>query len=287
MKWRDSVLSYLWITLACVVYAVGFDWCYAPNDMAFGGLTGLAQVIHELLPWAPIGVTVIIMNIPLFALGWKLLGGKLLVSSLFAMAVSSVLIDLLDALYPFQPMDPMLACLFGGVLIGASLGLILLQGATTGGTDTIARLLKLPFPWLSIGKLLMLVDMVIILAVAITFRSLTSALYGAVSLYVSTVVMDMVIYGTDRAKVAYVISDHHQEISAAILKEIDRGVTILKGQGGWSGQEKNVLMVAVKQRQVVQLKRIVQNLDEDAFMIVCEAHEVLGDGFRRNGSQDL
>ncbi len=287
MKWSAKARSYLWITLACAVYALGFDWCYAPNDMAFGGLTGLAQVVHQLLPRVPVGGAVIVMNIPLFLVGWRLLGGGLLVSSLFAMGVSSVLLDVFSALYAFQPMDPMLACLFGGVLVGASLGVILLQGATTGGTDTIARLLKLSFPWRSMGRLLMLVDMAVILAVAVTFRSLTSALYGTVRLYVATVVMDAVIYGVDRAAVAYIISERHREIAAAVMGEIDRGVTLLKGEGGWSGREKNVLMVAVRQRQMAALKRIVEEQDESAFFIVCQAHEVLGDGFGKNGSQRL
>lgn len=282
-----TITSYLWLILGSAVYAVGFNWCFAPNAIGFGGLTGIAQIIHAFLPWAPIGTTVILMNIPLFLLGWRLLGGKLLVSSLFAMAVGSVFIDILDALYQFPPMDPLLATVFGGVLVGLSFGIIFQQNATTGGTDLIARLLKLPFPWLPISKLLLIVDLVVILATGVVFRSLNSALYGVIALYITSLAMDAVLYGTDRAKVAYIISCHPNEITQAIFNEIDRGVTILHGQGAWSGEEKQVLMVAFKQRQIVALKRIIREIDPAAFLIVCEAHEVLGDGFREHKQSEL
>lgn len=282
-----KVVPYLWIILASAVYAVGFNWCYVPNTIAFGGLTGAAQIIHAFLPWAPIGTVVIFLNIPLFLLGWRLLGGRLLVTSLFAMAVSSVLIDVLNALHSFAPMEPLLAAIYGGILVGLSLGVVLQQGATTGGTDLIARLLKLPLPWLPVGKLLLAVDLAVILAAALTFRSLNSALYGLLSLFITSVVMDKVLYGLDNTGVAYIISEHHREITAAILSDLDRGVTVLKGQGGWSGEDKQVLMVAFRQRQIVRLKRLVKEIDPAAFLIVCEAHEVLGDGFRDYKQNDL
>lgn len=281
------VLPYLWIILASAVFAVGFNWCYVPNGIAFGGMTGVAQIVNAVFPRVPIGTVVIILNIPLFLLGWKLLGGRLLVTSLFAMAASSVLIDMLDSLYQFSPMNPLLACIYGGVLIGAALGFIFQQGATTGGTDLIARLLKLPLPWLPVGKLLMAVDLIVIVAVALAFRSVDSALYGVVSLYISTKVMDGVLYGMDNAKMAYIISARPEETAAAIMRDMDRGVTILHGRGAWSGEEKKVLLVAFKQRQIVRLKRAVKELDPAAFLIVCEAHEVLGDGFREYKQNDL
>ncbi len=282
-----KVLPYFWIILASAVFALGFNWCYVPNGIAFGGLTGVGQIVNAALPWAPIGSVVILLNIPLFLLGWRLLGGRLLVTSLFAMAASSAAIDVLDSLYQFRPMEPLLACIYGGVLIGAALGTIFLQGATTGGTDLIARLLKLPLPWLPVGKLLMAVDLIVIVAVALAFRSLDSALYGVVSLYISTKVMDGVLYGLDTARMAYIISSRPQEVAAAILQDMERGVTILQGRGAWSGEEKQVLLVAFKQRQIVRLKRAVKELDPAAFLIVCEAHEVLGDGFRQYQQNEL
>lgn len=283
---KKQALSFFFITLGAAIHAVGFNWCYAPNNIAFGGITGVAQIINALLPWAPIGVLAILLNIPLFLLGWRLIGGKLLVGTLYAMLASSVFIDLL-AMLPWQPMEPMLASLFGGVLLGLSLGLVFQQGATTGGTDLMARLLKLKLAWLPMGRLVLAIDLVVIVATAIVFKSLESALYGLTALYVSSLVMDGVLYGVDSAKVAYIISDKYGEITAAIVKDLDRGVTVLHGQGGYSGAEKQVLMCAIKQRQIVSLKRLVKETDPAAFLIVCDAHEVLGDGFRQYNKNDL
>lgn len=291
MNIRSKPMRALWtwlvITVASAIYAVGFNWCYKPNNIAFGGITGLAQIINAVFPWAPIGMVVILFNIPLFLLGWKLLGGKLLVTSLYSMAISSVFLDLLDLVYQFPPMDPMLASVFGGVVLGVSLGLVFLMGATTGGTDLLARLLKLRFAWLPMGRLLLIVDLVVIVAAAVAFRSLNSALYGLVALYISTIVMDGVLYGMDNAKVAYIISDHSDEITRIITRDLERGVTALPGRGGWSGAEKQVLLVAFKQREIVRLKAAVKEVDPAAFLIVCSAHEVLGEGFREYSGQDL
>lgn len=276
------------ITIASLLYAVGFVWCYDPNHISFGGITGVAQIINNYSPQLTIGLLVILLNLPLFLLGWRLLGGHLLVSSLFAMAVSSVFIDLLNYFFsPVQPMEPILAALCGGALVGASLGLILAQGATTGGTDLIARLLKLKIAWLPMGKLLMAIDLVVIVSVALVFRSVESALYGLVGLFVSSIVIDKVLYGMDTAKVAYIISESPEQIIQAIVHDMDRGVTILKGQGGYSGADKNILMCAFKQRQIVTLKQTVKEIDPAAFLIVCDAHEVLGDGFREYKQNEL
>ena len=277
---RKGLRAVLLITLAALIYALSVVWCFDPNGIAFGGITGLAQIVNRLFPAAPVGVTVIVLNIPLFILGWKLIGGKLLVSSLYAMFISSVFIDLLTPLYDWQPMEPLLACIFGGLLMGASLGVVFLQGATTGGTDLAARLLKLKFKWLPMGKLLMGVDLAVIVLVALFFRNLNTALYGLVALYISTLAMDGILYGLDNAKVAYIISDHNDEISSAIVQDLDRGVTILHGQGAYTGAEKQVLMCAFKQREIAAIKAAVKDIDPDAFLIVCNAHEVLGDGFR-------
>ena len=267
------------IALGCALYALAFNWCYAPNHIAYGGFTGVAQMIFSFTGWPAIGAMVFLMNLPLFALGWKLLGGTLLVSSLYAMTLSSLFIDLLARLHPFQPMDPLLACIYGGLILGVALGIILGQGAATGGTDLLARLLKLPLPFLPVGKLLLGLDLSVICASALVFESLDSALYGLVALYLSTKVMDTVLYGLDTAKVAYIITGHTQQVVDALVNQLERGVTILRGRGAWSGEERQVLMCAFKQRQIVTLKQAVKELDPDAFLIVCDAREVLGRGF--------
>ena len=284
---KQLAKNYICILLASVVYALAFDWCFDPNGIAFGGITGLAQIINRFVPVLPIGTMVIVFNIPLFLLGWKLLGGHLLISSLVAMATTSLFIDGLALLYAFPPMDPMLAAIFGGVLLGLSLGIIFQQGATTGGTDLIARLLKLKLAWLPVGKILLFIDLAVIVCVAIAFRSLNSALYGIIGLYISTIVMDGVLYGLDKSKVAYIISDEHDTIIRFITQNMERGVTIIHGTGAWSGEEKKVLMVAFKQQEIVQIKQAVHEADPNAFLIVCDAHDVLGEGFRAYHKDDI
>ena len=284
---RKVLWPALMITAASAVYALGFVWCYVPNGIAFGGLTGVAQIINRLLPVLPIGVTVIVLNVPLFLLGWKFIGGRLLVSSLYAMFLSSVFIDLLTPLCDWPTMEPLLACIFGGLLVGASLGLVFRQGATTGGTDLLARLLKLKLAWLPMGRLLMGIDLAVILAAAAAFQTLYAALYGLVALYVSTIVMDGVLYGLDTAKVAYIISDKNKEICNTSVRDLDRGVTILRGQGAYTGADKDVLMCAFKQREIAAIRAAVKEIDPAAFLIVCNAHEVLGEGFRDYKKDDL
>ena len=281
------IRDYLWITLASVLYALSFDWFYAPNQLGFGGLTALGMILNHLSPAIPIGTSVLVLNIPIFLLGWRFLGGHTLVSSLFAMTATSLLMDLFAALYAFPAMDPMLASIFGGVTLGASLGIIFAKGATTGGTDLIARLLKLPFAWLPMGKLMLAVDLTMLLAVSAVFRSLESAMYGIIALYITTAVMDQVLYGLDRSKVAYIVTANPRPMAAEIDRQLDRGVTYLHGEGSFSGQDKLVLMCAFKQRQIVPLKALVHALDPEAFLIVCDAHEVLGQGFRRYQKNSL
>ena len=283
----ELLRAYVVITIGCVIYAVGFCWCYQTNAIAFGGMTGIAQIINAIFPWAPIGVTVILLNAPLFLMGWWLLGGHMLVSSLYAMALSSVILDLLDYFVVFPPMDQMLAAVFGGVSMGLSLGLIFMEGSTTGGTDLLARLLKLKLSWLPLGKLVMVVDLTVVVLTAFVFRRVESALYGCIALYITSIVMDGVLYGMDNAKVAYIISDHPEQIVHAIIHDLDRGATILPGQGAYSRTDKNVILCAFKQRQIVGLKRIILEVDPAAFLIVCQAHEVLGDGFRAYSQNDL
>ena len=274
-----QLASYGWILLASVLFGFSFNCFYAPNDISLAGLTGLAQIVHAWVPAISVGACALVLNIPRVVLGWKLLGGRALVSSLAAMAATSLLVDGVAALYTFPAMDPMLAAVFGGVTLGLSLGIIFLQGATTGGTDLIARLLKLKLAWLPMGRLVMAVDLLVIAAAALAFQNLLSALYGLIALYVSSLVIDRVLYGMDSAKVAYIISDHPRRIVQAIGSYLERGVTILRGAGAWSGRDKEVLLCAFKQRQIVALKREVKRCDPEAFVIVCDAHEVLGLGF--------
>lgn len=279
-KWRSYLRSYAVITVAAMIYALAFNFFYRPNDIAFGGVTGIAQMINRLFGTPPVGILIIAINIPLFLLAWKYLGKHMLLGSLYAMVVSSLLLDLFGNLIRFPTLkEPIMACIFGGVFLGLAAGLVCREGASMGGTDIASRLVKLKVPTLSIGQLLMVLDLVVICAVSIVFQQLNSALMGIVALYVSSSVMDRVLFGADPSKVAYIISDEHEEIAQTIITEMHRGVTILHGAGAWSGAEKNVLLCAFKGRQIVILKRRIKEIDPKAFLIVCNAYEVLGDGF--------
>lgn len=286
-KALSSVKTYALITLGSALFALAFAWCFDPAQIGFGGVTGIGQIVNRYVSAIPIGAVVIVVNIPLFFLSWRLLGSHMLVRSVYAMLCSSVLIDLFSRAFSFRAMDKVPACAAGGVLVGVGLGLVILQGATTGGTDLLARLLKLKLPWLPMGKLLLCVDLVVILAAALAFGSVESGIYGLMGLVLSTAVMDKMLYGLDTAKVAYIISPRSGEIARAIGQELGRGVTLLEGRGGWSGQERQVLLCAFKQRQIVELKALCKGLDPDAFVIVCNAYEVLGDGFKAYNKDDI
>ena len=266
------------IALGAVIYALAFDWFVAPNQIAMGGVTGLAQIVNALVPVLPVGVLSILVNVPLFLAGWRLLGGRLLVSSLYAMAVSSLAIDVIAWIHTFPPMDPILATLYGGAGMGMGLGLVFSQGATTGGTDIIGKLLKLKFPWLPIGKLVMIPDMVVVILAAVVFGTVNAALYGLIQMYLLSKVMDMILYGWDTSRVAYIITDRWEETVQGLL-DMERGVTLLQGRGAYTGAEKLVLLVAFKQKEIVPIKRMLREIDPQAFFIVCDAHEVLGEGF--------
>ncbi|MCI2058499.1 MAG: YitT family protein [Oscillibacter sp.] len=281
-----TIKSYALIALGSLTFALAFNWFFVPNTVAMGGVTGLAQIIHALVPRVSVGVMAFLLNVPLFFAGWKFIGWHLLASSLFSMALSSAAIDGIAALHTFAPMDPMLACICGGAVMGLGLGMVFAQGATTGGTDVVARLLKLRFAWLPMGKLVVLPDFLILTLAAVTFGKVQPALYGLVSLFVSAKVMDTVLYGMDTSKVAYIITDHWNEITGAILA-LDRGVTVLHAQGAFTGAEKRVLMVAFKQREIVQLRKTIHGMDPDAFCIVCDAHEVLGEGFGEYQKEEI
>lgn len=282
MKSKSPALRWLYeygvITLGCALYALCFNWFFQPNNISMGGFTGVAQIINRFFPILPIGVMSIMLNVPLFYIGVRKQGVKLLISSLYAMSVGALMLDGLAAVYAFQPMEPLLACIYGGVLLGVSMGLMLTVGATTGGTELAARLLKYKLRHISIGRLCLTIDVIVICLYALTFHSINNALYGIVAMYISSLAMDAVVYGSINAKIAYIISNHSGDIARKLL-QMDLGITLLDGRGGFSGDEKQVVLCAFKRSQIAAIKSAVTAIDPNAFIIVCEAHEVLGEGF--------
>lgn len=278
--------QYLSIALACALMAFAFDWFYAPNDLTLGGFTGIAQVINFFAPVLPVGVTVIVLNAPLFLMSLKRFGKRFLVRSFFAVAVNSLFIDFFPLFIDFQPTDKLLGCIYGGVLVGVSLGWMLREEATTGGTELGAWLLKARIPQLSIGNLCLCIDLTVIATYAAVFRNMENALYGGIALYISTKVMDTVVYGGSAAKLAYIISNRQEEITHELLAR-DMGVTRLTAEGAYTRNDKPVLLCAIRRREIVAVKRLVNEIDPTAFFIVCDAREVLGEGFSEYKSDGL
>ena len=285
-KIKSIAAQYAMITLACALYAVGFNWCFDPNHLSVGGFTGVAQIINFFIPQIPIGVAIIVLNLPLFLLSWTKVGRHWLYATLYATLVSSGMIDLLAGVYTFRPMEPMLAAVYGGVIVGLGCGLMLRYSATTGGTELAARLLKLKLPGLSIGTLCLAIDTIVVVSYAAVFRDLTQALYAMVALFIISKVMDRVVYGGNGAKMAYIVSERYEEITAKLL-ELDRGVTLLEGRGGYSGKAKNVILCAFSPVFPLSSKSIIKQADPDAFIIVCDAYEILGEGFGVNTPNGL
>lgn len=281
---RDT-LKTIWqmgwkITLGCAIFALGFDLFLEPNNLNVGGVSGLAMVARELLGFGSIGILTMAFNIPLFLLGAKKLGKRFLLGSLAGMLLSSVFLDLFSFL-PTPKTEILLDSLYGGVFVGIGLGLVFLSGATTGGSDIAAKLLKRHFGGASLGKMLLAIDLCIIILTAIVFRDVSKALYSVLPLAVSSFVMDQLLYGLDHSTVALIISEKYGEISHAIETRLDRGATLLEGSGTYTGKRRPVLMSAVRQKELPELKNFVREIDPDAFVILLPAHQVLGEGFRR------
>ena len=236
----------------------------------------------------PIGMVNMIINIPIVIWAIVEIGYKLVAKSIAAIIIFSVAIDTLALVLPAYDGNPFLAAIFGGVLEGIGLALVFMRGSTTGGTDMIARLLGKHFRHLSMGKLMLAVDLVIIAASALVYQKLESALYAIIAIFVSTRIIDTILYGTDsgNGKLYFIISKKSDEIRRRILEDIDRGVTIIPIQGGYSGQDGEMLLCAVRRYEVAKINDIIHTADRDAFVIVGEAGEITGEGFRSASSDD-
>ena len=275
---RSTFKSYGLITVGCALYALAFDWFYAPNDLTCGGFTGVAQIIHFFLPALPVGILLLALNVPLYLLGLRRFGFGFLCKSLYATALSSVLVDVIASLYRFHPMDSLLACLYGGVLLGASGGIMMRQEATTGGTELASWLVKHRVPQLSLGNVLLGLDLAVILSYALAFGNLNNALYGGVALYATAKVIDLLVYGGNTGKLTFIISEHQRELADKLL-ELGIGVTRMDATGAFTGSDRPVLLCAVRRREIVLVRRTVKEMDPEAFFIMCDASEVLGEGF--------
>ncbi len=286
-KALTAALDVLVIALGSILYALAFDLFFLPNGLNSGGVTGLAMVFQKVTGLGSIGVVAIVANVPLFIAGFRRLGGKFFFGSLLGMLLSNAAIDTLVLVLPAVEVEPLLAALYGGLLAGAGLGLVFLRGASTGGSDIAVRLVQLRCRSLSMGRVMLLFDLITVALTGIAYKDLNNALYSAVALYVSSIVLDAVIYGLDYSQVALIISDRYLEIVAAIDEKLGRGATLLHGSGAYTGTEKQVVLVALKKKQLPQLKEAIAEIDRNAFVIVQDAHQVQGEGFGRYSKVEM
>lgn len=274
------------VVFGSAVFALGFNLFLAPNGLNAGGLSGAAMVITHLLGFGSVGVFTALMNVPLFIMGYRTIGRRFFLMSLLGMTASSLLLDVMSLL-PAPETDPLLGALAGGLASGYGIGLVFIYGASTGGADMIARLLKTKLPGFPMGRLIFLVDLVVVTLTGVVFQDWNKTLYSAITLYVSSLMVDRLIYGSDHSAVAMIISEQYEAIASAIGTRLNRGVTILPGTGHHTGKPRPVLMCAVRRQQVALLKSLVCGIDPEAFVILQEAHQVLGSGFRRYSEDDL
>ena len=276
----------LGIALGSALFALGFALFLEPNQIHAGGVSGLSLLIAAALGRGSVGLISLIINIPLFILGYRHIGRRFFYGSLLGMALSSVLIDVFAAI-PMVDTEPLVSVLFGGALCGFGLGLVFHAGASTGGTDIAGRLLKRKFRSFSMGRLMMSMDLVTVVLTAVVFRDVNKALYSALTLYVTSTVMDSVLYSFDYSRVALIVTDEYEAVARAVDEKLDRGVTFLRAQGYYTRQDKFVLLCAIKKQQLPELKDLVAELDPNAFVILQDAHQVLGDGFKRHDEDSL
>lgn len=289
-NWKD----YLWIAIGSFLTAAAMNVFLIPYKIAPGGVSGVATVIYYLSGERfPVGITMLVLNVPLFVAGIRFIGGKFALRTFFSTILLSLLIDTTEPIsryfvenllvkleqMPSTP-DLLLYSLFGGVLMGLGLGLVFRSGATTGGSDLAARIANHFKPNFTMGQIILFIDTSVIIFAAISFNSFLLALYAIVTLYISSVVIDAVLEGVNFAKAVFIISDKSDDIAKRIMSDLDRGVTALRGIGMYTGAGKNVLLCVLHRGQLQTLKDITKKIDDRAFVILTDVREVLGEGFK-------
>ena len=279
-------LDVLKTVIGCAAFGLGFSFFLEPNDLNSGGISGLAMVIQHILGFGSVGTIVAIINLPLFALAGMKVGKKFFWGSLLGMVLLSTFIDLF-AMLPKPETESLVGALYGGVICGFGGGLVFSSGFSTGGSDIVVRLVKKKWQYIPLGIITTCFDLCVAILTAIVFNNINQALYCGVAIFVTGRVVDAVVYSFDYSKVALIVTSKHEEVAQRLGKELHRGATFLNGEGSYSHKETKVVLTAVKRQQIADMKKIVVEIDPDAFIIVQEAHQVLGDGFTRYSKDAL
>lgn len=265
------------VSVGVILVAVGLDMFLIPNKIAAGGVSGIATILHYLLS-TPVGATILVLNVPLFALAVYRLGLSFALRSLFGTVMLAVMIDVLAPFLPIPTHDTLLSCLFGGVLVGLGLGIVFKYNGSTGGTDLLAAVLR-TYIGINIGQLLFMVDAMVVLAAGVVFASAELAMYTLITVFITAWLIDLVQEGLSYTKAFFIISDKAADISAAVLEGLNRGATAWPVRGAYTGVDKEMLMAVVNRSEVTRLKDIIYQVDPEAFVILADVHEVLGKGF--------
>ena len=280
-KTKDILIDLIIITFGSILYAISVVVFTSPNNIAPGGITGISIVLNHLFS-LPVGVLILTLNFPLFIISIKYFGIGFLFKTIYATVASSIFIDTLSPILPSFKGEGLLTALYGGVISGIGLSLVFLRGGTTGGTDIASRIIKRYFPSVSLGRIILIIDSIVIIFSAVAFRSLNSALYAVVVIFCSTTVIDRILYGNSGGKIVYIISQKSPLIEDFILNTLLRGVTVIKATGGYTNDNQPVLMCVVKRHEVSRLTKAILTYDSSAFVVVGNADEISGLGFNKD-----
>lgn len=279
-NFKNFLIEAIGLILGCTVMSVGINMFFKPYTIAPGGLSGLSLVIGKLTGLS-ISTVMLGLGIPLIVFSIRILGKRDALKTLIGMVVLSICLDVTTPLSNFIVTEDVLLCsISGALLLGSGLGIVLSIDASTGGTDLIALMLHRVFPNVPIAKFMLMLDGMVVVSAGIANKNLETALYSGVALFVISKVVDAIISGFDYSKAFIIISNESNALRDEIMKELKRGVTFLEGKGGYTNQEKDVLLVVIPKKQEVHLKKVIKSVDPQAFTIVTDAHEVLGEGFK-------
>ena len=276
---KEIITDLLFYIVGCAVYSAAVTSLITPNEISPGGFTGIATAVNYLSGFST-GLLLLLINIPVIILGIVRLGGIFIVKSAIATSILSLSLEFAERFMPQFNVDKILASIFGGIFMGAGLSLILRRGATTGGVDIIGTLVHRKFRYITVGRVILISDIIVITFAAIVYGDIESGLYSVVAMYASSVVTDAILYGTDKGKIVYAVTDKADEICKAVSVRIERGVTRLNATGGYTGDAHTMLMCTVRINEVSALCDIVREFDPRAFIVVSDAGEILGEGFK-------
>ncbi len=273
------LINILYFIIGSIVYSIAVNVFLSPNGISPGGFTGVAAVINHITN-IPTGTMLFIFNIPVLILGYIKMGGMFILKTSFVTALVSLSLDISAQLLPALKTDGILASMFGGILMGIGLSLILLRGATTGGIDIIAKLINRKYRHLSVGKIILMADGIVIVINALVYKNAESALYSIIAMYMGTRIMDVLLYGADKGKIIYIVTSKPNDICHEINHTIGRGVTKLSVVGAYTGESRTMLMCTVRVHEVAAVHDAVKRYDERAFIVVSDAGEIIGEGFK-------